>query len=116
MATADRILTWFIESVDRDGTEQGPVYYLERDYTPLALRILARRTPDAGPITVDILDDGVSILADASRLEKGDTAEPDADAFPLNPGTIAAGSVVTLDITSSGGAHGITVQLELEAE
>ena len=31
---ADRTLTWFFENVDRDGTEQGPAYYIEADYNP----------------------------------------------------------------------------------
>ena len=36
---ADRILTWFFEDQIGDGVEQGPIYYLDRDYTPIALRI-----------------------------------------------------------------------------
>ena len=113
---ASRVLVWHLETPERDGTEQGPAYYMERDYTPTALRLLARQAPDGGPLIVNLKDDGVSILARTSRLEKGDEADPDAEVFPLNPGTIAEGSVVTLDIVSSGGAKGITVQLELDAD
>lgn len=114
---ADRILVWHLESMERDGVEQGPAYYMEQDYTPTALRVLARRAPDAaGGLAVDIKDDGVSILARTSRLAKGDTSEEDAEEFPLNPSTIVKGSIVTLDIVASGGAHGITVQLELQAD
>ena len=45
----------------------------------------------------------------------GRFSELDAEEFPRNPGTIAEGSVVTLDVTSSG-ASGITIHLELDAD
>ena len=112
---ADRILTWGFENIDRDGTEQGPAYYMDRDYTPVAVRVLARRVPDAAALTFSINDDGVSIFARTPRLEKGDTQEDDAEEFPKNPGTIAEGSIVTLDVTPNG-AKGISVHLELAAD
>jgi len=110
---ADRILTWYFENIDRDGTEQGPAYYMDADYVPSAIRVLARRVADAGNLTFDIKDDGVTILARRGALVKGDASEPDAEEFPHNPATILADSVVTLDVTPSG-AKGITVHLELD--
>lgn len=111
---ADRTLTWYFENIDRDGTEQGPAYYMDRDYTPAAVRVLARRAPDAAALTFTIKDDGVSIFSRTPRMEKGDTQEDDAEEFPKNPPTIAEGSIVTLDVTPNG-AKGISVHLELLA-
>ena len=114
---ADRILTWFIDQVTGDGTEQGPAYYMDQSYTPTALRVLAKRAPDkSGGMTIDILDDGVTILSRSARLFKGDTSDPDAEEFPRNPASIEEGSVVTLSVTPGSGAHGITVHLELTAD
>ena len=112
---ADRILTWYLEDIVGDGTEQGPTYYMDKDYTPVALRIVARRVPDAGNLTFDVKDDGVSILTQRALLAKGDRSDEDAEQFPLNPATIAEGSLVTLDVTSMG-AHGISIHLELDAD
>lgn len=112
---ADRILTWYLENLERDGVEQGPAYYIERDYVPVALRVLVRGKPDAGNLTFDIKDDGVTILASTGFVGKGDTREPDAETFPRRPATIQKDSIVTFDITSSGGAKGISVHLELDA-
>lgn len=111
---ADRILVWYLDQIVGDGTEQGPTYYADQDYTPVALRVMVKRSPDAGALTCDIKDDGVTILRRRARLEKGDVSEPDAEEFPTNPAQIAEGSLITLDVTSSG-ASGITVQLELDA-
>lgn len=110
---ADRVLTWYFENIDRDGTEQGPAYYADRDYTPTAVRVLARLAPDAAALTFSIKDDGVTIFARTPRLEKGNTQDDDAEEFPKNPPTIKEGSVVTLDVTPNG-AKGITIHLELE--
>lgn len=112
---ADRILTWFFENIDRDGTEQGPSYYIDRDYTPIGVRVLARRAPDAAALTFTIKDDGVTIFARTPRMEKGDTQEDDAEEFPKNPPSIKEGSIVTLDVTPNG-AKGISVHLELRAD
>ena len=111
---ADRILTWSFENVDRDGTEQGAAFYMDRDYTPTAVRVLARRVPDAAALTFTIKDDGVTLFARTPRLEKGDAQDIDAEEFPKNPPTIKEGSIVTLDVTPNG-AKWISVHLELEA-
>lgn len=114
---ADRVLTWFVENVTGDGVEVGPAYYMDQSFTPTALRVLAKRAPDkAGGMTIDILDDGVTILSRSARLSEGDASEPDAEEFPRNPASIEEGSVVTLNITPGSGASGITVHLELTAD
>lgn len=112
---ADRILTWSFENIDRDGTEQGPAFYMDRDYTPMAVRVLARRAPDATALTFTIRDDGVSIFARTPRMEKGDTQEDDAEEFPKNPPSIKEGSIVTLDVIPNG-AKGISIHLELRSD
>ena len=112
---ADRILVWYLEGILGTGLDQGPAFYMDADYTPTALRIMAKRAPDAGRLSFDIKDDGVSILSRRAGLAKGDVLEDDAEEFPLNPRTIEEGSLVTLDVTSMG-ASGITIQLELTAD
>lgn len=108
-----QIVTWFIENVERDGTEQGHTFYADQDYVPSGLRLMARQAPDTSAMTCDIKDDGTTILSQTARLPVGIESEGDADEFPNNPPTILAGSLVTLDLVA-GGAKGITVQLELE--
>ena len=110
---AERVLTWFFENIDRDGTEQGPAYFIESDYTPVAVRVLARQAADAGNLNFTIKDDGVTIFARQAYVSKGDKTEGDAEDFPKNPPAILADSIVTLDVTPNG-AKGITVHLELD--
>ena len=103
-----------MENVDRDGTEQGPAYYADQDYVPVAVRVLARRAADAADLTFTIRDDGTSIFERTGRVRKGDVQEPDAEEFPANPGPIETDSIITLDVTPNG-AKGISVHLELES-
>ena len=112
---ADRILTWYIESLVGDGTSAGPVFVMDRDYRPHVVRVHAKRCPDAGHLSLDVKDDGVSIFGLLPKLTKGQTSEDVAEDFQPNADTIAKYSLVSLDLNSSG-ASGITVQLELEAE
>ena len=108
-----QIVTWFIENVERDGTEQRQTFYADQDYVPVGLRIMARQAPDTSALTCNIKDDGTTILSRSATLPVGVESEGDADEFPVNPPTILEGSLVTLDVVP-GGAKGITVQLELE--
>lgn len=110
---ADRILVWYLEGIIGDGLEQGPIYYADQDYRPIGLRVMVKRAPDSSDLTFNIKDDGASILYQNSRLGKGGVTEEDADNFPQNQTDIREGSLISLDVTS-GGAKGITVQLELE--
>ena len=125
----NRIVTWHIPYPG------APLerFYMERDYTPEKLRILAEQAPSVD-CEVDIRDDGTTIFADrglrptsksASRstgttkttavLPKGQTLEEAADDFPTNGTTIAAGSVLTCHEIEMGGAGNVTIQLELES-
>lgn len=89
---------------------------MEADYTPTALRVMAQTAPGAD-FQFDILDDGVSILNRTAKLPKGATADDAAEEFPgIGAGTIAEGSLVTLNVSNLGGAYGITIQLELTAD
>lgn len=109
---ADRTLVWYIENIIGDGVESGPVFYADQDYVPVALRVMVKRVPDAGDLTFNIKDDNVSILDQNARLLKGQATEEEAENFPVAPPTIKEGSLLTLDLVSSGG-KGITIQLEL---
>jgi hypothetical protein len=125
---ADRILTWHFPR----GVRESPTCYMETDYQPEAVRILAEVAPSAGDLEVDIFVNGVSIFADHSGtlpypgtaapfykqpsntwvyLLKGETEELDAEDFGSNE--LGAGSKVTCVLGGTGGAQGITVHLEL---
>lgn len=55
---ADRILIWHVTSL----TAPLPVYYMERDYTPVKVRLYAAQEGSRG-FEVDIRDDGTTIFA-----------------------------------------------------
>ena len=112
---ADRILVWYMENIDRDGVDMGPAFYIEQDYTPVAVRVMARRSADASNLQFTIKDDGVTIFSRQGTLTKGATLDDAAEELPKNPPRIAEGSLVTLDVTPNG-AKGITVQLELDKD
>ncbi len=108
---ADRILTWYVEAIVSDGTGQGPVYCLEDDYTPVALRLYATIAPDTADLQVDIKDDGTSIFTHLPTLQKGQNGQDWWEDFSTDI-TMEKYSWISLDV-SSGGAKRITVQLEL---
>jgi len=56
----NRILVWHF------GSSEQPAYYMERDYTPTAVRLYARIVASGGDLEVDIRDDGASIFANQS--------------------------------------------------
>lgn len=119
----DRVLTWYIDTLTGDDTEEGPVYIMDRDYdlTTAVVRVHAKHAPDAGVMRVDIMDDGTSIFTTRfPALQKGrdtleewddftdPTASNDAD-------RIERFSLVSLKFLESSGAKGVTVSLELNA-
>lgn len=118
---ADRILTWYLETLTGDGTNQGPSYVLDQSYTPNSVRVHAKRAPGYDSLRVDIKADGISIFPAAIRagvagvpsVQKGSQLEDHWDSFADAP-TLAEFTVVTLDVLDSGGASGITVTLELD--
>ncbi len=110
---ADRILTWFLETLTDDQFSDGPVYIMDRDYQPRVVRIHSKRAPGLD-VVFDIRDDGVSILDNLLVLNQGSTLEDVAEDFSGSAPTIKRYSTVTLHLTS-GHTPGITVQLELVA-
>ena len=110
-----RYLTWYIGSNEGDGTNAGPVFILDRDYQPRAVRVHAKRVPDAGHLTLVIKDDGVSIFTSTVRLAKNRSSEDVAEDFKPNAATMARYSAISLDLVPSG-AQGVTVDLELVAQ
>lgn len=110
---ANRILTWYLPEIVGNGTSQGPTFIADRDYNPREARIYAGDKPDADQLIVTFRDDGTSI--GVSRLAKGANNEPLAGNWDRAIETlIEKYSAISLDVTQSGGAKKITVQLELE--
>ena len=113
---ADRILSWYVHTLEGDNASAGQVHILDRAYQPRVARVHVKRAPDSGNMTFDIKDDGVSIFGSVlPRLLKGGTSEEVAEDFKPNASTMAKYSLLTLDLTPAGAA-GISVQLELVAE
>ena len=118
-----------------DGARIGPRYYIDGDYTPIAVRIDAERAPSDADLEVDILVDNSTIFDDrepvsiltygnsasfhhvsktTAILPKGDNVEVDAEDFK-NAAIIEEGSWVHCILKASGGAKNITVQFDIEA-
>lgn len=120
---ASRILIWHLEELTGDGTSQGPVYILDKDYAlPGVVRLYAKRPPGYDSLRVDIKADGVSIFEDAVRtgkasvpsIQKGRNIEERWDSFRDTLRRLDRYTLLTCDVLDSGGAGGITVALELE--
>ncbi len=130
---ASRILTWHLLKTLGNETRIGPTFYIEADYTPVAVRIHAETAPNLADAEFDIYDDGVSIFSDRSVnlvnqttgvvtevtpkttavLIKGENSEEDAEEFGSS--LIEEGSWVYCNIIESGNGKNFTVQLELES-
>lgn len=127
----NRILTWHHEGTIGNETRIGPTYYMERNYTPVAVRIYAATAPTSDA-EVDIYDDGTSIFnnrtplainrttgvnetgasATAAVLGAGVNAEENAEDFVDSP-IIEEGSWVHCNLKKAGGGKNFTVHLEL---
>lgn len=60
---ADRILTWYLEEVKGDGTNQGIAYCLDTGYAlPARVRVRAQIPPSGADLILDIKADGESIF------------------------------------------------------
>lgn len=103
-----RHLVWHLEALSGTGP-QGPVYTLDRDYEPRAVRIHTKNAVGADML-IDIKDDGTSIFTSLPRVTKGTSDELGDDSFSSRG--LDKGSLVTLEF-SSGGQGGTTVTLEL---
>ena len=126
---SNRILT-FHQTAGGNPQRIGPTYYMEADYTPIAVRIYAVNAPTRDA-QVDIYDDGVSIFTNntpriinqttgkdetgaattAAVLTKGQNSEDVAEDFGTTQ--IDKGSWVHCMLRDSGGGNNFTVQLEL---
>lgn len=112
---ADRTLRWYIEgNISRAKTEVGGTFKLDADYRPVRVNMSARIAGSGSPsLTIDILDDGVSIFSDRPAL-LGMTEKT----WTTIPGdTIREDSIITLDIygiDAESHSRDITVELELE--
>lgn len=111
----NRILTWFIPEMVGVGTRQGPTFYLERDYEPVAMQVYARIAPAGTDLTFNIRDDDVSIMSSDARLPVGANTDDMAEDWDEFLSTLDEGSWLSLDITNHGNAKDITVQLELSS-
>lgn len=115
---ADRTFVWHMDTLTGDGTNQGPSYILDQDYAlPGMVRLYAKRAAGNDDLRVDIKANGVSIF-EAGRgpmLQKGRQLEEEYDSFLDTIRRLDRYSVLTCDVTNSGGASGITVSLELDA-
>lgn len=111
-----RTLTWHIPQIRGDDGSQGPVYYADHDYAPDAVRLYARQAPNAGDLTVDIRDDGVSIFtSNYAALNKGANLEEHAEDYSTAEPAIAEGSAISFHIIDSAGAEDITCHLEMDS-
>lgn len=126
-----RILIWHQKDDINDNSRIGPTYYMEADYTPVAVRIYSEVAP-THELKVDIFDDGVSIFSNRTLLDINATtgvdqsgsavtavtlpantnSEENAEDFTESP-RIEEGSWIHCNLVNAGGGRNITVQLEL---
>ncbi len=108
---ASRILNWHFS-----GNPDMPAYFADKDYNPTKIRLYATNAAViGGGCTVDIRDDGVSILSDYANLPAGDNLEEDAESFLVENPLIEEGSVITCHMMNTGGASNISIQFELDS-
>ena len=98
----DRILIW--------RTEDLPRYYMEKDYEPVALRIMSRENPGID-VEVDIFSNGATIFNEAAILPGDETFQDLSVDFVDDP-IMEEGSIITCSIANG---NDITVQLELQS-
>lgn len=108
----NRTLTWHASQLTAKPESYGPVYYLYRDYAPIAVRIYTRVPPGDEDLSVDIKDDGASILNSYATVFRGENTESDSEDFSSE--FLGEGSLVSCEIVAVNGANDITVELELE--
>ena len=129
---ASRVLTWHTLEAFGNQFSIGPTFYMEADYTPIAVRIKAENSPVTEDAKFDIFDDGVSIFSDHGAtlrnrtsgvvIEKfvdttiglavGDTEEVDAESFSQDL-VIEQGSWISCNCIADGNGKNFTVHLEL---
>lgn len=125
-----RVLTFHYHGTTGNEERMLPTYYIEANYTPVAVRIYAEIAPSRDAL-VDIYDDGVSIFNNrtprdhhpttgrdetgatvtAATLGKGLHTEEYAEDFATI--TIDEGSWVHCNLVDAGSGRNFTVQFEL---
>lgn len=126
-----RILTFHYHDTTVGEKRMLPTYYIEADYTPVAVRIYAETAPSTGDAKIDIYDDGVSIFNNrtprdyhpttykeetgvavtAAVLGNGLNSEEYAEDFATI--TIDNGSWVHCNLVDAAAGKNFTVQFEL---
>jgi len=131
---ADKVLTWSALSSGGNKYHLAPTYYMDADYTPVAVRIIAEEAPDVTDAEFEIYDDGVSIFVDRSPkyphptgsgkvesdgaittvvLAKDESNEINEDDF-VRDLTIEEGSLVSCNCVKDGGGRNFSIHLELD--
>lgn len=108
-----RYLEWYLESLSGSG-EQGMAHYVSEPLTPERLVIRARNAPTLGECVVDVLKNGVSIFDDVPSLSQGETLDEYGTDFNSTY-ELEESDVVTLQVSSTGGASILSVTLVCEA-
>jgi len=131
---ANRVLTWNCLSSNGNKYHIGATYYMEADYIPVAVRIVAEIAPNIEDAEFEIYDDGVSIFVDRAPkyrhtrtgmiesdgaittvvLAKDESNEINEDDFTEDL-VIEEGSFVSCNCVKDGGGRNFTVHLELES-
>lgn len=86
-----RILTFHGANRMGDVVRLGATYYIEADYTPVAVRIYARDIPISADAKIDIYDDGVSIFNNRTLSD-----------LDLDTGKVTTGVAVTAAVLGAG--------------
>ena len=129
-----RYLTFHFHGTTGNEARMSPsAYYVESNYTPVAVRIYAETAPTRDA-KFDIFDDGVSIFNNRTPYQQNLTtgvvltgAPVTACVLPIGQNTeesaedfsaslIEVGSWVYCNILDSGGGKNFTVQLELYSQ
>lgn len=128
----NRVLTFHHHGTTGNETRMLPTYYIEADYTPVAVRIHAEDAPTSDA-EVDIFDDGVSIFnsrasnlinpssgvrtivqnTTAVVLPAGSKSEENAEDFSNT--LIEEGSWVHCSLVNAGGGFDFSVHLEISS-
>jgi len=128
----NRFLIFHLHDTVGNNTRMAPAYFMDADYIPVIVRILAEGVP-VREAKVDIFDDGVSIFENRASTSVHPTTgvittQAEATEAILDTGETLAeltgnlktdvaideGSVVYCNLVDAGGGKNFTVQLELE--
>lgn len=101
---ADRILEWYIPTMEGDGTNIGASYIMDLDYRPRAVRAHAKNPPGSDQLRFDIKDDGSSIFGTATVItETEEIREASIEYNTLAVSVFSVGETVTGGTSSATG-------------